>query len=314
VSARIARGGGGGSSGAKARPKAKQPQRGRATRKPEPSLLDSLPLPAETIRKVSWILFLLVLLALAVASAVAMRVPQTIGTAIGEAIGDAGFEVKRVEINGLERMERLPVYSVALDQPSMAMPLVDLEGTRQRLMRYGWVREARVSRRWPDTLVVEVVEREPAAIWQHNRKLTLIDHDGVVLERVKLDKMPDLPLVIGPAANRHAGELNRLLASTPQVRPMLAGATWVGGRRWDLRFQSGETLALPEGQEAATKALVHFGRMDQAAQLLGRGLVRFDMRVPGKMIVRVSNEPGSVVPILDADGSGGAPIDARKTI
>lgn len=316
MSARIARGGagGGGSGGAKARPKAKQPQRGRTARKPEPSLLESLPLPAETIRKVSWTLFLLVLLALAVAVAVSMRLPQTIGTAIGEGIGDAGFAVKRVEINGLDRMERLPVYSVALDQPSMAMPLVDLEGTRQRLMRYGWVREARVSRRWPDTLVVEVVERQPAAIWQHNRKLTLIDHDGVVLERVKLDQMPDLPLVIGPAANRHAGELNRLLASTPQVRPMLAGATWVGGRRWDLRFQSGETLALPEGQEAATKALVHFGRMDQAAQLLGRGLVRFDMRVPGKMIVRVSNEPGSVVPILDADSPGGTPIDARKTI
>ena len=116
MSARIARGGGG---TAKPRPKAKQPQRGRTSRKPQPGLMDALPLPAETIRRISWVLFLLVLLALAVAVAVAMRLPQTIGTAIGEGIGKAGFEVKRVEINGLERMERLPVYSVALDQPSI---------------------------------------------------------------------------------------------------------------------------------------------------------------------------------------------------
>jgi cell division protein FtsQ len=30
-------------------------------------------------------------------------------------------------------------------------------------------------------------------------------------------------------------------------------------------------------------------------QLLGRGLVRFDMRVPGKFIVRVSSQPGTVI-------------------
>ena len=67
-------------------------------------------------------------------------------------------------------MERLPVYAVALDQDSMAMPLVDLEDTRARLLRFGWVKEARVSRRLPDTLVVDIVERQPAAIWQHNQQ------------------------------------------------------------------------------------------------------------------------------------------------
>jgi cell division protein FtsQ len=239
------------------------------------------------------------IIAVAIAVAVALGLPGKAGTAIGEAVGKAGFAVKRVEIKGLKRMERLPVYAVALDQDSMAMPLVDLDYTRERLLRFGWVKEARVSRRLPDTLVVDIVERQPAAIWQHNRRLALIDADGVVLEQVKLEAMPDLPLVIGPAANRHAAELNQLLGSASNLKPMMAGATWVGGRRWDLRFQSGEVLALPEGEESAKKALIHFARMDQAAQLLGRGLVRFDMRIPGKFIVRVSREPGSIVPAID---------------
>src|SRR3546814_1134860 len=96
-------------------------------------------------------------------------------------------------------MQRLPFYAVALDQQSMAMPLIDLDGTRERLLRFGWVEEARVSRRLPDTLVVDIVERTPAAIWQHNQRLALIDRHGVVLQDVELDAMPDLPLVIGPA-------------------------------------------------------------------------------------------------------------------
>jgi len=305
MSARIARGG----TAARARPKAGGQSRGKSGgRGRSPGLLDSLPFNPEAIRRISWWILIAMILAVLVAVAVALRVPQMAGTAIGEAVGSAGFAVKRVEIKGLSRMERLPVYAVALDQDSMAMPLVDLDYTRERLLRFGWVKEARVSRRLPDTLVVDIVERRPSAIWQHNRRLALIDSDGVVLEQVKLDTMPDLPLVIGPATNRHAAGLAGLLEAAPSLKPMVSGATWVGERRWDLRFQSGEILALPEGREASKKALVHFARMDQAAQLLGRGLVRFDMRVPGKFIVRVSNQPGSAIPDV-APQTPAVPVD-----
>src|SRR5256885_13402084 len=63
-------------------------------------------------------------------------------------------------------------------------------------------------------------------------------------------------------------------------------------RRWDLNFQSGETAALPEGEEAAKAALTKFARLDKESGLLGRGIVRFDLRVPGKMIVRLPRAPG----------------------
>ena len=271
---------------------------------PPPSMLDSLPVEAETVRKVSMVILGGMVAAVGLALAAAFQVPQMIGTSAGEAVGKAGFAVKRVEIKGLKRMERLPVYDVAFDQSSTAMPLVDLDGTRQRLLRFGWVQEARVSRRWPDTLVVDVVERTPAAIWQHNQQLALIDREGVVLEPVKLEAMPDLPLVIGPAANHHASELTRLLAAAPELKPMLAGATWIGGRRWDLRFQSGEVLALPEGEATSQRALVKFANLDKSTRLLGQGLVRFDMRIPGKFIVRVSSEPGSKVPEAPAEAAG----------
>lgn len=298
MTARIARG----SSAPRARPKAASGSRGGKSRKAKKvGLIDQLPFHPDTVRKVSWWIFLGIVAALGVAAIAAFKVPQTIGTWAGEGIGNAGFAVKRVEIRGLDRMERLPVYAIALDQNSMAMPLVDLEGTRQRLLRFGWVEDARVSRRLPDTLVVDIVERRPTAIWQNAQRLALIDKDGVVLEQVRLDAMPDLPLVIGPAANRQAGSLSRLIEAAPQLRPLMEGATWIGERRWDLRFQSGEVLALPEGEEAAKRALVHFTRMDQQTQLLGRGLARFDMRIPGRITVRVSREPGRTVPDFQPD-------------
>jgi cell division protein FtsQ len=294
VTAKIARG---------AAPRPSSRSKGKATtgrsvstRKSKSSAFDALPVSAETVKRVSWYILLGMIGALALALLTVFQVPQLVGTAAGEAIGEAGFAVKSVEVKGAERMDPIQVQYVALDQPSMAMPLIDLDVTRERLLRLGWVEEARVSRRWPDTLVVDLVERAPAAIWQNQGQLSLIDRTGVVLEPVRLEAMPDLPLVIGPAANTRAGHLDRLLTAAPHLKPSLAGATWVGGRRWDLRFQSGEVLALPEGEESSQKALAHFARMDKMTQLLGKGLVRFDMRIPGKFVVRVSSQPGSVVP------------------
>jgi cell division protein FtsQ len=260
------------------------------------SALARVPIRPETWRRIGRAALGIVLAGGAAGAVFAMGLPGMVGTELGEAAGRAGFAVKRIDIRGIDQMERLPVYAVALDQDTVAMPLVDLSAIREKLLRFPWIADARVSRRLPDTLVVDIVERKPVAIWQYQGKLALIDKDGVVLAPVALDAMPDgLPLVIGPAANRQAEPLAALLDAAPALKPTLAGATWVGERRWDLRFHSGETLALPEGDKLAADALVKFARMDGVARLLGQGFVRFDMRVPGKFVVRVSKEPGKMV-------------------
>lgn len=231
----------------------------------------------------------------AIAGATLAGVPQYIGTETAMAIGRAGFEVKRVEVTGIDRMERLTVYAIALDQHSMAMPLVDLDKVRDQLLNYGWIKDARVSRRLPDTLVVDIVERKPAAIWQHNQKLSMIDKEGVILEPLKPDQpAPELPLLIGKDANLEAVRLGKLMDQAPALKPMLASASWIGNRRWDLQFQSGEVLALPEGDDSAAKALLRFARIDGVRRLLGRGFVRFDMRDPTKFVARIKREQQTI--------------------
>ncbi len=249
-----------------------------------------LPMQEDTIRRSGNWLILGLLAAMVIAASMMLRLPQMAAWQVGEGIGQLGFTVERVEIQGIDQMERLPVYAVALDQPSMAMPNVDITEIRDRVEALSWVQSARVSRRLPDTLVVSITERRPTAIWQHDQQLYLVDAEGEVLEEVPLDAMPDLPLIIGPAANRQVANFENLMERAPALRPMLAGATWVGNRRWDLRFQSGETLALPEGQADAARALIRFARMDGVTGLLGEGFRRFDMRVPDRFVVRVAGE------------------------
>ncbi len=232
-----------------------------------------------------------------------LGVPGMISGAIAEGAGRAGFRVEQIEITGLSRMDRMSVYAVALDQKSTAMTALDLEAVRQKLLRYGWIADARVSRRLPDTLLVDVVERQPAAVWQDGGQLTLIDKDGVALEPVKADALPDLPLVIGPGADREEPGYQALLAAAPALKPRIKAATWIGNRRWDLTFDSGETLALPE--EGAADALVKFAEMDGARSLLGRGWLRFDLRDPTRLVAR---KPGADLARRIEDDGRPAPI------
>jgi cell division protein FtsQ len=245
------------------------------------------------------------LVLMAGAAAIALDLPAKAALSAGEVVGSAGFRVDGYQIVGLKHMDRKLVDAVVLDELRLAaapagvakpaQPLVNVARIRDRLMRFGWVKDARVSRRLPDTLVIDIVERIPSALWQDRQRLALIDGDGVVLDRVPVDKMPDLPLVIGPGANSRASQLKAILAAAPTMQAQLASATWVGGRRWDLSFQSGETVALPEGEKAASDALARFAKMDRSTGLLGRGLVRFDLRIPGKMIVRLPRSPGEPI-------------------
>lgn len=314
MNARIAKGGPARGAG---RPRSRGRTSGRSvnTRRAKPtSLLDSFGLPAGAGRRIGSWAFAALAVALVLAGVLAYRLPQLAATELAEAIGSAGFTMRRVEIKGAERVSRLDIYNIAFDQPSMAMPLVDLADTRDRLLRFGWIREARVHRRLPDTLVIDVVERQPAAVWQSASQLNLVDAEGVVLEPVRLESMPELPLVIGEGANLQLDELEALLAEAPHLKPQVTGAAWVGGRRWDVRFQTGEVLALPEGDDAAKRSIRSFARIDQQTALLGRGFVRFDMRIPGRFIVRVSREPGTSVPELAPPEPAPAAPDLARTI
>ncbi|MFL6765344.1 MAG: cell division protein FtsQ/DivIB [Sphingomicrobium sp.] len=287
--------------GGSARAKAKKPSKVSVPRR----IAKRLPVDQARANKIAGLAFAGFSLLIAVAVLVALDIPARAERAAGAAVGRAGFTVSGYQITGISHMRRALIDAVVTDELRRAaeeagsakapQALVNVAEIRRRLLDYGWVKDARVSRRLPDSLAIDIVERTPAALWQSQGQLALIDREGVVLDRVPVDKMPDLPLLIGPGANGEEQQLTRLMEAAPTLKPQLASATWIGGRRWDLNFQSGETVALPEGDEAAKAALTKFARLDKESGLLGRGIVRFDLRVPGKMIVRLPRAPGEPI-------------------
>lgn len=228
-------------------------------------------------------------------------VPAMAQTQIAAVASDAGFQVKRVRVSGVERMNELKVYEAAYGQRDTPMPLVDLEALRRQLLAMDWVSDARVSRQLPETLVIDIVERTPHAVLVKPGRLVLIDATGAELEPVSASAAKGMLRVSGPGAARQVAGLGRLLDAAPALKPQVVEAEWIGNRRWNLTFSTEQLLALPGGETEAATALINFARLDGQNRLLGGKVATFDMRVPERVYMRVPGGDQQALPAGEAE-------------
>jgi cell division protein FtsQ len=249
--------------------------------------LASLPFTEAQLHRMFLILILggAAVLAWIVASAAGL--PSFAGLQLAQVASQAGFEVRHVDVRGVKNLNELKVYERALAQQDRAMPLVDLESLRQELLGLSWVKDARVSRQLPDTLVIDIVERQPHAVLRKADRFVLIDEEGHELETVARGRAQGKLIVSGLGAGQQVVSLSHLLDVAPALKPRVQEAEWIGNRRWNITFKTGQVLALPEGDAQSASALVSFARLDGTNRLLGGKVTIFDMRAGDRIYLRV---------------------------
>ena len=269
-------------------------QKARAARKHTSGILDrimaALPFTEEQWHKFFLTSIIVVGLAIAWTVASYAGVPEMARDELAKSASRSGFEVSKVRVSGVERMNEQLVYERVLAQRDRPMPLVELGDVRNSLLELPWVADARVSRQLPDTLKIDIVEREPHAVLRKPDRLMLVDGQGNELEPIAREAAKGKLLIEGPGAQKQVEELGRLLDAAPALKPHIAGAEWVGNRRWNLTFTSGQLLALPEG-DAGAPALVKFAQLDGMHRLIGGKPIAVDMRVPDRVYLRCKDGP-----------------------
>ena len=212
------------------------------------------------------------------------HIAEAVGHGIDGKFGDAGFRLAAVHVQGASAMATPDIIAAAgvhKDDPLMGM---DLEALRQRVQAVGWVKEARVVRLLPDTLVIAVEERRQLAVWQHNGKSVVIDDHGEVIREADPARFATLPLVVGAGGAQHAGEILPTLVQRPKLMARLEALVRVDDRRWDLRLKDGALIQLPAVEEE--QALMQLEQLDLRSRILDLGFERIDLRNPDVVAVR----------------------------
>jgi cell division protein FtsQ len=228
------------------------------------------------------------------------RLADAVAAGIDGKFGDAGFRLKTVEVTGASRMATADIVRAAgvyQDQPMLGL---DLEGLRRKVKSVGWVKDAKVQRLLPDTLVISVIERRQLAVWQHGGRQYVIDERGQVIPEADPARFTTLPLVVGEGGAAHAPEILPILAQRPRLMGQMDALVRVDDRRWDLRMKDGSLIQLPASDEEG--ALMQLERLDQRSRILELGFERIDLRNPDVVAVR----PRPSTPLAPQPAAAGA--------
>ncbi len=163
------------------------------------------------------------------------------------------FALRTIEIKTpVAHVTEAQIRLVAERQVSGTFFTVDLERARSSLEKLPWVREARVERRWPDTLVVSLVEHVPLARWNDD---ALVNDRGDVFVAAVADRLPrlsgpdDSSAEVVAAYRRHQVALAPLGMTIRELR--------LSPRRaWRIRLDNGMQLAL--GRDNTDARLARF--------------------------------------------------------
>ncbi|CAK7192078.1 Cell division protein FtsQ [Commensalibacter sp. Nvir] len=199
------------------------------------------------------------------------------------------MKISEIEITGCKLTPEQEVKN-ALGMPmGKSIFTFSINNAQKRLNELPFVDHALVKRQLPKTIIVNIVERRPYAIWQNQGKFMLIDHEGKIVNDQGMSGKDEqaflkLPLVVGVGANKAASDLLDDLASQPEIQKRVVAAVRVRERRWNLDLKNGIIIRLPENQELP--ALQRLTTLQEQIQLLDRPIQVVDLRLSDRLIIQ----------------------------
>jgi cell division protein FtsQ len=197
----------------------------------------------------------------------------------------AFFKVRRVELVGVTAARPSDIVT-AMRIPPRGNLFDDLGPYQARVYAVPGIRSAKVHRRLPGTLVVEVTEARAVALAPRNGRLGMVGRNGKFLPFDPAVSAPDLPVVDEPDPTV-ATLLGRLQEIDPELFSRVVTASEVrgdvvvdlGGRRLWLR---------PDVTAEVIRAVM---AAEQVLGRQGRAWVELDGRFGGQVVVRGRGRP-----------------------
>jgi cell division protein FtsQ len=122
----------------------------------------------------------------------------------------------------------------------------------------------------------------------------LVDREGMVMPADRLDRFGDLLVLVGDDAPPRGAALIELLGTEPGLQKRVVAAVRIGGRRWNLRFDNGVDVELPEDDAAG--AWHRLAGLERTDAILQRNVLAIDLRLPDRLVVRLVPEPPKPAP------------------
>jgi len=195
--------------------------------------------------------------------------------------------IKQISISGQAVTSEKDILAALGISPSISMLNFDADAARTAIEALPAVSEATVRKVYPDHLYISIRERVPVARWRVDGVTYVIDPTGAKIGDDG-DDYPALPLVVGDSAGDDAMVMVRAMNQYPALKKGLVALSRIADRRWDMIYDSGVRVKLPE--QGVAQALAQLTTLEQHFQVLERDVTVIDLRVSGIVAVKPTED------------------------
>jgi len=191
---------------------------------------------------------------------------------------------KNIDISGNERVSKEEIIAtinkslIIFSKTGGDIPLIEFLA-KEIKNNHGWVNKINISRTLPNNLNILITEYKPFALMHNGLDKFIIDKDGNKVKISDDSQFEGMIILSGDNANLNIKSLFNIMAINPKISSGLYSATWVGNRRWDIRFENGLLVKLPSDNiEEAWQNLIKIYQSDKIIE----NIRLIDLRIKGK--------------------------------
>ncbi|MGO8762730.1 MAG: cell division protein FtsQ/DivIB [Desulfobaccales bacterium] len=210
-------------------------------------------------------------------------------------------DIDNIEIEGARRLSRSLLLEQSKLSPGASLLAIRPGQVERALMAHPWIAKAEVSRKWPNSLHLQIQERDPVALVQFGEELLYMDRQGMIFKPLSPGDPHNFPVITGltPDQFKHpAGNMPEVVAQAFQLMDELKktppplnleniSEIHVDLERGFTLYANGVGVALEVGSKDYSEKLQKFAQL--WPQLVQKGLLtkvgRINLNYPRRVLV-----------------------------
>jgi len=201
------------------------------------------------------------------------------------------FSVRNLKINGVQQLNEREIISKIGPFITDSIFRVDIEKIRQNIISHPFVKDVRIKRLYPFSIVIEVMEKKPSALWTDSEgTIMMLDEEGEPYRTFTMQDNKGL-VIISAKEKKDAKtvfkELNQWIAEGLIKREEISQVV----------YREGDVVV--------------FGINDNVEIILGRDALKARLK-RAMAVLEDAKKKGIMIKCIDARFEKGAIIEERK--
>ena len=155
------------------------------------------------------------------------------------------YELINVDINSLQRINKLEIKNIINQYYNQSIFLLPLEEISKSINQLNWVKDVNLSTNFINKLNIEIFEYNPIGLLFYNNQLFYFTKDGKIIDKLRKDINENLIIFYGDKASKVAYNLINIINKT-ETANMIKEGYYINERRWDVKLDNNILLNLAE--------------------------------------------------------------------